>query len=132
MAVAGISIFVLRNNDDGDGTHEVTDMQGNVCVVPDTPKRVVITSQSPMVPVYIYYKNGIDTLAGANAAGLTYAKNGVLGKIYDLTGIPTDFVSGSTVNEESLLNLDPDLVIYTGNRTDEHDMLVKDKIKAID
>ena len=132
VVAAGIAVFALRDNDnDKDKTHEVTDMQGNVCVVPNDPKNVVITSQSPMVPVYIYYKNGVDTLAGANSAGLTYAKNGVLGKIYDLSGIPTDFVSGSVVNEESLLKLNPDLVIYTGNRTDEHDMLEKDNIANV-
>jgi iron complex transport system substrate-binding protein len=132
VVAAGIAVFALRDNDsDKEKTHEVTDMQGNVCVVPNDPKNVVITSQSPMVPVYIYYKNGVDTLAGANAAGLTYAKNGVLGKIYDLTGIPTDFVKGSDVNEESLLKLNPDLVIYTGNRTAEHDMLEKNNLANV-
>lgn len=132
VVIAGVGVVAYRTlNADKSNTHEVTDMQGNVCVVPNDPQRVAITSQSPMVPVYIYYKNGTSTLAGANSAGLTYAKNGVMGKIYNLNGIPTDFVSGSTVNEESLLALNPDLVIYTGNRTDEHEMLVKDKLANV-
>ncbi len=132
VAVAGICIFAFRDQGNGGtGTHEVTDMQGNICIVPDNPTRVAITSQTPMVPVYIYYKAGIDTLAGANSGGLAYAKNGVLGQLYNLSSIPTDFVSGSTVNEDSLLALNPDLVIYTGNRTDEHTMLEKDNLANV-
>ena len=132
IVIAGISLVAYRSiNSDKSNTHEVTDMQGNVCVVPNDPSRVAITSQSPMVPVYIYYKDGVDTLAGANSAGLAYARNGVLGKIYNLNDIPTNFVSGSVVNEESLMALNPDLVIYTGNRTDEHDMLEKNNLANV-
>ena len=131
VAVIAVGVFVFMNNDDsGDDsdTHTVVDMQGNTVEVPNHIERVVITSQTPMVPVYIYYENGVDKLAGANAGGLTYAKKGVMGKIYNLNDIPTNFVSGSTVNEEELLKLNPDVVIYTGNRTDEHEMLEKDEI----
>ena len=123
LVAAGVAIVIVHNENEKNKPHDITDMQGNVVTVPANISRVAITSQSPMVPVYTYYMNGVDTLIGANSAGLTYAKNGIMGKIYDFSGIKTDFVSGTTVNVESLTALDPQVVIYTGNRTDEHELL---------
>lgn len=123
LVAAGVAIVVIHNENEKNKPHDITDMQGNVVTVPANISRVAITSQSPMVPVYTYYMNGTSTLVGANAAGITYAKNGIMGKIYDFNNLKTDFVSGTTVNVESLTALDPQVVIYTGNRTDEHTLL---------
>lgn len=125
LAVSCIGLISYDNdrNSNTVATHTITDMQGNEVEVPCDIESVAITSMSPMVPVLTYYMNGTDKLVGANSAGLTYAKNGIMGNIYDFDGISTDFVSGTTVNVESLTVLDPDVVIYTGNRTDEHTLL---------
>ena len=123
LVIAGVAIVVIHNENEKNKPHEITDMQGNVVTVPAKINRVAITSQSPMVPVYTYYMNGVDTLVGANSAGIAYAKNGIMGKIYNFDDINTGFVSGTTVNVESLTALDPQVVIYTGNRTDEHTLL---------
>lgn len=108
------------------------DLAGNNVTTPDSVDRVVITSMSPMVPIYVYYMGGTDKLVGANSAGITYALSGVMSSIYpDLANVETGFVSGVVINIEEILKLDPDVVIYTGSRQDEYAILDKAGLTAV-
>ena len=115
----------------GPGT-TFTDLAGNNVTIPESVDRVIITSMSPMVPIYVYYMNGTDKLVGANSAGITYAKSGVMFKIYPkLDSVETGFVQGTVINIEEILKLDPDVVIYTGSRQDEYDILSSANLTAV-
>jgi len=109
-----------------------TDLAGNSVTVPDHVERVVITSMSPMVPIYVYYTNSTDTLFGANSAGITYAKSGVMSKIYPgLKDVNTGFIQGVEINIEEILKLKPDVVLYTGSRKDEYKILSDANLTAV-
>ncbi len=108
------------------------DLAGNVVDLPDSIERVIITSMSPMVPVYVYYVNSTDMLVGANSAGITYAESGIMSEIYpELEKVDTGFVQGVVINIEEILKLDPDVVIYTGSRQDEYEILSKAGLTSV-
>lgn len=115
----------------GPGT-TFTDLAGNNVTLPESVDRVIITSMSPMVPIYVYYMDGTDKLVGANSAGITYAKSGVMSEIYpELDSVETGFVQGTVINIEEILRLDPDVVIYTGSRQDEYALLTEANLTAV-
>ena len=115
----------------GPGT-TFTDMAGNDVTLPESVDRVIITSMSPMVPIYVYYTNSTDKLIGANSAGITYALSGAMSKIYPgLKNVNTGFVQGVDINIEEILKLKPDVVIYTGSRKDEYDILSKANLTTV-
>jgi iron complex transport system substrate-binding protein len=121
VAVAAIAAVSYNGRENTPEERIITDLSGNEVTIPGKIDKVAITSMSPMVPIYIYYMNGTNKLVGANSAGLTYAKAGIMGNIYgSLDSVNADFVAGVDVNEERLIQLDPDLVFYTGNRQDEY------------
>jgi iron complex transport system substrate-binding protein len=107
------------------------DLAGNNVTLPKSVDRVIITSMSPMVPVYIWYMDGTDKLIGANSAGITYALGGPMSKMYKLKGIETGYVKGVVINIEEILKLKPDVVIYTGSRQDEYKLLSDAGLTAV-
>jgi iron complex transport system substrate-binding protein len=86
----------------------------------------------PIVPVYVYYADGPDKLVAAGSAGLQYAKSGILSKVYPgLNNINTEFATGSALNTEAILKLEPDVALYTGETQSDYTALTNVGIPAV-
>ncbi len=103
---------------DPNGTHTVVDHNGNSVEVPNTVSRVVVADIFPLPSVLAVFFDSAEKIVGMPPASMAAAKNGLLGQLYpEILNARTDFVTGSEVNLEELLKLNPDVVIYSSDST---------------
>jgi len=96
----------------------ITDLGGNTIKIPDAAniRRIVILSP----PVMSFVVNAVpDTgmIAGINARAFTTSNEDIVKKVFpNWQSVDTSFVDSSfTINKESLLTLNADIIFYYGN-----------------
>ena len=90
----------------------VTDDNGDKVEVPDHPERVVVANILPLAPYAVAFTGEPSRIAGMHPASMSAAKAGLLGKLYpQALQIPTRFIQGASLSIESLMTLNPDLVL---------------------
>jgi len=105
----------VYDENDPDGTHTVVDHAGDEVEVPNTINRIVIGSFYPLASVTAEYLGSAECIVGIHPVSMSAAANGLLGQIYpEILEANTEFIDGSEVNIEELLQLDPDIVIGVG------------------
>lgn len=104
----------------GDAAVTVTDMRGKTHTF-DEPIERVVTLPKPMASLFIAVDGGTDRLVGMNPEAKTAVESGVLGEFFPDAADISDDVSGANwvPNVESILELDPDVVVQWGERGDE-------------
>lgn len=96
---------------------EFTD-QNNRTITLDQPARRVATIPMPAASMFVSVAGDTERLAAMHPASKTALEDGILGDFYpDLNSIPSDIVgSGFMPNIESLMTVNPDLVLQWAHR----------------
>ena len=83
--------------------------------IPTEINRVVVGNILQLASVLTVYLGGTDKIVGMHPASMGAAESGLLSELYpEILDAKTDFINGSEINVEELLNLNPDIVIGVG------------------
>ena len=112
IGLAGCSIANNRNTISGneDATRTITDMSGREVVIKKEVKSVF--SATPIGTVLVYTINP-NKLMAKNFKLSELEKKYTVKEYHDLPVLGT-YIMGDTANEEEILKLNPDIVLYTG------------------
>lgn len=115
-----------------EGTHIVVDHGGNSVVVPNKIERIVVSDIFPISAVLSVFFNSADKIVGMAPTSMSAAKNSLLSQIYpEILNAKTDFMTGSVINVEELMKLQPDVVFYSENNNEQKEVLTKAGFCAI-
>ncbi len=97
-------------------TRIVTDHFERQVEIPSEIERVAIVYLLPLPSVMAVYQGGnVDNLVGMPPDSLNAAENSILARYSpDILNVSTKFYEGGQINMEELLNLNPDVVFFTG------------------
>ena len=102
----------------------ITDHADNTVEVPADIQRIAVVGIYPLPSVLSVFFNSAEKIVAMPKQSLTAAQNGLLGQLYpEILNVPTDAVSGDSVNTEELLSLNPDVVFYSASDTATGDAL---------
>lgn len=103
-----------QDGEPSDGTHTITDHNGNTVTVPNTINRIVVCEPYPLASVLSVFFNSADRIVGMSPACMSAAKSGLLGELYPaILNAETAFINGTDLNIEELIRLEPDVVFYS-------------------
>jgi iron complex transport system substrate-binding protein len=109
----------------------VVDQAGDTVVIPPNVQRVVITFQ-PFGSIYPLFVGSAKTLVGMLPGSMFAAKYSLLKSAYpEILKVDTSFYQNNEVNLESVLNLKPDLVLYTAGDDKQKEFYRKMGIPAL-
>lgn len=115
-----------------DGQIVVTDHAGREVTLPAEINRVVVADIYPMASVITVYLGSAEKLVGIHPVCMSAAKNGLLGEIFpEILNADTSFMTGSDLNVEQLLNLDPDVVFCSAGNSELMSALENAGIPAV-
>lgn len=115
-----------------EGTHIVTDHNGNEVAVPDNAERIVVCDIYPLPSVLTVFFDSADKIVGMAQPSMTAAQNGLLGELYpEILDAQTGFIDGSTINMEELLKLEPDVVFYSASNPAQGEQLANAGLAAV-
>ncbi|MED3553958.1 ABC transporter substrate-binding protein [Cytobacillus praedii] len=94
----------------------IVDHFGNEVQLPEKIEKIAIVQLLPLPSVYAVYNGGdISSLVGMPPSSLNAAENSILKKfVPEIVDVTSDFIKDNKVNIEELLNLNPDVVLYSG------------------
>lgn len=93
-------------------TKVVVDHEGVEVEIPTEIDRVVVGNTLPLASILSVYLGGAEKIVGLHPASMTAAQSGLLSEVYpEILEAETNFINGSEINIEELLNLNPDIVI---------------------
>ncbi|HTF47649.1 MAG TPA: ABC transporter substrate-binding protein [Pseudonocardia sp.] len=104
----------------GAGGITVTDQRGQRVVL-DRPATRIVTIVIPAASLFVALDSGVSRLVGVNSSAAQAIREGILGEIFpDASRIPGDVADQSFApNVESIVGLNPDVVIQWGDRGEE-------------
>ncbi len=110
---------------------EVVDQNAMVAKVPKDVERVALTAL-PLPSIYAITGAPIDTLVGMHPGSTSAIENSVMAAMYpELLNVPSNFINGVDINIEELLKLDPQVVMYWAEYTNQYDLLTTAGIPAV-
>lgn len=102
------------DREDTAATHVVTDHNGNAVTVPTDIQRIVVCDIYPLPSVLAIFFDSASKLVGIPQQALAPAKAGLLGQLYpEILNAQTDYINGTEVDTEKLMNLQPDVIFYS-------------------
>ncbi len=122
-----------ENQDDKQNdTITVTDHLGNEVVVPKNIERIVIGKIYPLPSVVSIFFDSAEKIVGMPEPCMSAAKNSILSELYpEILNAETDYINGANINIESLLLLDPDVVLYNAADAQHGKLLADAGIPAV-
>lgn len=97
-------------------TVTITDHNDAQVTLPADCRRIVVCDILPMPSVLSVFFGSADRIVGMSGTSMSAAQNSLLGELYpEILAAETGFISGSEVNVEELMKLDPDIVIYNAS-----------------
>lgn len=116
----------------GENFRLVTDQAGREVKVPLDPKRVIITFW-PMGSAYTLFQGSADTIIGMDPNIVSAAKYSLLTRIDPkVADIRSDFMDNNgVINEETLIQMKPDLALIPAYAKDQLETCEKLKIPAL-
>lgn len=110
----------------------IVDHAGNEVRLPEKVNRIVVTTITPLPSVYCLFDGSAEKLVGMSPSSMSAAENSLLVDVIPgLSEVSTAFMSGSDINIEELLTLEPDVVFYKEGNTDEYEKLSAAGIPAV-
>ena len=104
-------------------TITIIDHAGYEVVLPKEMNRIVTTSIYPFASVVTMYLGSAEKLVGIHPVSYSAAVNSTLGKIFpEIANASTDFMTGSDLNIEELIKLEPDVVFYSAGNEQEKEL----------
>ncbi len=132
LAIALFALAVPVSLAEGVDTITVVDHLGNTVVVPANIERIIVCNIYPLPSVLSVFFGSADKIVGMAEASMTAAQNSLLSKLYpEILNAKTDFLSGSDVNVEELLMLDPDVVFYSASEPEIGEKLTNAGFAAV-
>lgn len=117
IIAALLSVFgcsASSDKEDASKTHVVTDHNGNEVTVPTDIERIVVCDIYPLPSVLAVFFDSASKLVGIPQQSMGPAKSGLLGQLYpEILNAETDYINGTEVDMEKLMNLKPDVVFYS-------------------
>lgn len=105
-------------------TVTVTDQAGDTVTVPKNAERIAVCGILPLPSVLTVFFDNADKLVGIPPASMAAAKNGLLGELYpEILNAETGYASGSDINTEELMKLNPDVVFYSADNKQMGELL---------
>lgn len=105
-------------------TVTITDHAGSQVEIPREVNRVVVTDILPLPSIITVFLGSGQKIVGMSPASMSAAKTGLLGELFpDILDASTDFMNGSDINMEELMNLNPDVVFYNAGSKEIGDAL---------
>ncbi len=104
-------------------TLTIVDHAGNTVTLPKEINRIVTTSIYPFASVVTMYLGSAEKLVGIHPISYSAAVNSTLVKLFpEIASASTAFMTGSEVNIEELVKLDPDVVFYSAGNAKEKEL----------
>ena len=105
-------------------THIVEDHAGNQIEVPYEINRIAVCDIYPIPSVLAIFFDSAEKIVGMAGPSMVAAKNSLLGELYpELLNAETGYISGTTVNTEELMALNPDVVFYSATQKEQGEQL---------
>ena len=110
---------------------EVVDQNNMTAKVPKDASRVILTAF--LLPsIYAITGAPIENLVGMHPGSASAIENSVMKSMYpDLVNVPSNFVDGLDINIEEMMKLDPDVVMYWAEQTNQYDVMTAAGIPAV-
>ena len=113
-------------------TITITDHGDNQVTLPRQIDRIVVTDIYPLPSVITVFLGSAEKLVGIHPTSMSAAQSGLLGEIFpEILEADTSFMTGSDLNIEQLLSLEPDVVFYTAGNTQLQSALENAGIPAV-
>ena len=113
-------------------TRTITDHAGRQVEIPAQVNRVVVTDIYPLPSVLSVFLGSADKIVGIHPLSMSAAKTGTLGEIFpEILNADTSFMTGTELNIESLLALEPDLVFCNASNTEEMEAITNAGIPCV-
>ena len=110
--------------DEGSTTHIIVDHLGNEVEVPNEINRIVVCGLWPLPSVLCVFFDSAEKIVGIPDSCMSAAKNSILSELYpEILNAKTEYTTGSDINMEELMKLNPDIVIYNTTTPELHDQL---------
>lgn len=121
-----------ENGKTEEDTITIVDHADNEVTLPREINRIVVTDIYPLASVITVFLGSADKLVGIHPVSMSAAQSGLLGEIFpEILNADTSFMTGSDLNIEELLKLDPDVVFYTAGNTELKSALDNAGIPAV-
>ena len=112
------------DEDNGKTTHVIVDHLGNEVEVPNEINRIVVCGLWPLPSVLCVFFDSAEKIVGIPDSCMSAAKNSILSELYpEILNAKTEYTTGSDINMEELMKLNPDIVIYNTTTPELHDQL---------
>ena len=113
-------------------TRTITDHAGRQVEIPAQVNRVVVTDIYPLPSVLSVFLGSADKIVGIHPMSMSAAETGTLGEIFpEILNADTSFMTGTELNIESLLALEPDLVFCNASNTEEMEAITNAGIPCV-
>ncbi|MBQ5754391.1 MAG: ABC transporter substrate-binding protein [Oscillospiraceae bacterium] len=113
-------------------TITVTDHMGREVTLPAQIDRIVVTDIYPLASALTVFLGSAEKIVGIHPMSMSAAKSGILGEIFpEILEADTSFMTGTELNVESLLALEPDVVFCNGANTDEIEAITNAGIPCV-
>lgn len=110
----------------------VIDQAGDSVSVPKNAERIAVCGIFPLPSVLAIFFDGAEKIVGMPKESMTAAENSLLGELYpEILNAKTGFSSGSDVNTEELMTLNPDVVFYSADDKKMGEQLKKAGFAAV-
>lgn len=110
----------------------VVDHLGNEVAIPKNIDRIVIGSIYPMASVLSIFFDSAEKIVGMPQPCMTAAQNSLLSELYpEILDAETEYINGTDINIEALLELNPDIVIYNAADVQQGEILRDAGIPAV-
>lgn len=133
VSIQLVSCTTESNNENGDNnTITVVDHLGYEIEVPKNIERIVIGKIYPLASVVSVFFDSAERIVGMPMQCMTAAKNSLLSELYpEILNAETDYINGADINIESLLFLEPDVVLYNAADVKQGELLRNAGIPAV-
>lgn len=104
------------SSDNSNAKITIVDNNGDKVTLPKDVKRIVVADILPLPSVLCSFFGSAKKIVGISPVSMSAAKKGLLGQLYpEILKADTSFINGSTVNNEELMKLKPDVVFYNAS-----------------
>lgn len=129
-----ISCFGCTTKKQADTSETITviDHLGNEIIIPKEINKIAIGRIFPLPSVVAVFLNSAEKIVGIPEQSMTAAANSLLGELYpEILNADTNYINGSNLNIEALLELNPDVFLYNAADVQHGEICQKAGIPAI-
>lgn len=115
-----------------DETITITDHDGNTVKLPKKIERIAVCDILPLPSVLSVFFDSADKIVAMAPSSMSAAENSLLSELYpEILNADTSAISGSDVNTEELMKLDPQVVFYNASSAQLGEKLRKAGFNAV-